>query len=56
MSHLGLKVGFVVPCGGQRELVMDAAELKRLVESVARLTLGQKAQLLGALREFWNRA
>jgi transposase-like protein len=30
---------------------MDAAELKRLVESVARLTLGQKAQLLGALRE-----
>jgi hypothetical protein len=46
-----MKVGFAVPCGGRRELVMDAAESKCLVESLARLILCQKAQLLGALGE-----
>ena len=49
MSYLAVKVGSTVPCGGQRELVMDAVELKRLLISVTRLTSGQKAELLAAL-------
>ena len=49
MSYLAVKVGSTAPCGGQRELVMDAVELKRLLISVTRLTSGQKAELLAAL-------
>jgi transposase-like protein len=49
MSYLPVKVDLVVPCGGHQEPVMDAPELKRLLESVASLTMGQKAQLLAAL-------
>ena len=49
MSQRTVKVGSVVPYGGPRELVMDAAELKRLLVSVKRLTLGQKAEQRAAL-------
>jgi transposase-like protein len=49
MSYLAVKVGSTAPSGGRLELVMNAAELKRLLVSVARLTSGQKAELLTAL-------
>ena len=49
MSHLAGKVGSTAPRGGRTELVMNAAELKRLLISVTRLTSNQKAELLAAL-------
>jgi len=49
MSYLHAIVCSVAPRVGQAELVMDAAELKRLVASVVRLTLGQKAKVQAAL-------
>ena len=46
MSKPPVKVSFDNQCGGQPELVMDAAELKELLLSIKRLTGGQRAELL----------
>jgi len=50
MSYWAVKVGFVARFGGRQELAMDAAELKRLVISVTRLTPRQRAKLLAVLQ------
>ncbi|MDH4392936.1 MAG: hypothetical protein QE285_16130, partial [Aquabacterium sp.] len=49
MSYPRVRLVALAPCGGPSELVMDAAELKRWLVSVARLTLTQKADLLRVL-------
>ena len=49
MSYPPVKVSFDAPCGGQPEREMDAAELKGLLLSVNRLTVGQRVELLAAL-------
>lgn len=46
MSYHHVRLAPVAPSGGLLELVMDAAELKRWLTSVARLTPAQKAELL----------
>ena len=49
MSYSAVTVSRTAPCSGQLELVMKAAELKRLLISVAQLSPGQGAELLAAL-------
>ncbi len=49
MSHCRARLGSVAPFCVLLALAMDAAELKRWLMSVARLTPGQKVELLGAL-------
>ena len=49
MSYSAVTVSHTAPCSGRLELVMKAAELKRLLISVAQLSPGQRAELLAAL-------
>jgi transposase-like protein len=49
MSYSAVTLGRTTPCGGQLELVMKAAELKRLLISMTRLSSGQRAEVLAAL-------
>ena len=49
MSYCCVMLGYMAPCCGLLELAIDAAELKRWLASVARLTPAQKAELLNAL-------
>lgn len=49
MSYSAVTVSHTAPCSGQLKLVMKAAELKRLLISVAQLSPGQRAELLVAL-------
>ena len=49
MSYLCARLGAVAPCCGLLELAMNAAELKRWLASVARLTPAQRVELLSSL-------
>lgn len=49
MSYCRVRLGAVASCYGLLELAMNAAELKRWLASVARLTPAQKTELLNAL-------
>ena len=56
MSYRVVTVDCTAPRGGQLELVMKAAELKRLLISVTRLSSDQRAEVLAALDALAKRA